>query len=110
MSSLFTLMRKTQEAQAVRLGIAVARNFTDDELAESNRLLAEAERDLYGPRLIPFCVTVTTESGIEQLHILATDSCSANVQAVEMKLSGINDKPFKVSVRPLKTEAMRRAA
>lgn len=48
MSTLFTLARQTAEAQAVRLGIPVARHFTDTELAPSTRLLEQSERELYG--------------------------------------------------------------
>jgi hypothetical protein len=136
MSSLFDLMRKTNEAQAVRLGIPVSRQFSDDELIDSMQALADAERELYGDmsteerlgklseeeqrmlnelnrRLIPFRVTVTLPDRIEQINILATDACHANIRVVEMVFGDFDaEKPqaFKVKVEPVQTRNLRRAA
>lgn len=137
--SLFDMMRKSQEAQAVRLGIPVSRQFSDDELVESIQALAEAEHDLelemYGsdPRnegvplsapelknlheingkLIPFRVTLTLPDRTEQINILATDACNANVRVVEMIFGDFNaDKPqaFKLKVEPVNARCALRAA
>lgn len=43
---LFTFMRKTNEAYAVRHGLPVERQFSDAELVESHKGLSQAERDL----------------------------------------------------------------
>lgn len=133
--SLFDLMRKTNEAQAVRLGIPVSRQFSDDELTDSMQAMADAERKLYGMtederlgklgeeeqrmlnelnrRLIPFRVTVTLPDRTEQINILATDACHANIRVVEMVFGDFDaEKPqaFKVKVEPVQTRSLRRAA
>lgn len=135
--TLFDLMRKTQEAYCVRHGIPVDRQFSDDDLADSQRTLTEAERELYGTmtadermgrlgpeeqalldelnakNLIPFRVTVTTARQIETINILAPNSCAATVQAVEMMFGEFDaDKPeaFKLKVEPMKQRDLRRAA
>ena len=51
MTDLLTLMRNIQEAQAVRLGIPVSRQFSDADLAGSMQMLEEAEIELYGAPL-----------------------------------------------------------
>lgn len=140
MSSLFEMMRKSQEAQAVRLGLPIDRKFSDDDLVEAIQALAEAEHDLelelyggmstdermgkLGPdeqrllnemnrKLIPFRVTVTTASNIETINILAAHSCAATIQVVEMLFGEFDaDKPeaFKLKVEPMKQRDLRRAA
>lgn len=118
MSELLTLMRKTNEAQAVRLGVPVQRQFSDDELAGSMELLAEAEAELYGldPRnrkLIPFRVTVTTAAGAKQINVLATDACMANVRAAEIMFPDFGcEKPmaFKIKVEPVNVVQLKEAA
>lgn len=138
--TLFQMMRKTQEAQAVRLGLPINRQYSDDELVESIQALQEAEHDLAlelgvmstderlgklgadeqalldelnGKNLIPFRVTVTTASQIETINILAPNSCAATVQVVEMMFGEFDaDKPeaFKLKVEPVKQRDLRRAA
>lgn len=134
--SLFDLMRKTQEAQAVRLGVNVSRQFSDEELAPSMELLSEAERelltmtpaerlgelspveqaalnDLNAKTLIPFRVTVTTDNRLEVVNVLAPDACSANVQIIEMlfgDFDAIKPKAIKVKVEPINQSFLRRAA
>jgi hypothetical protein len=137
--SFFDLMRKTQEAQAVRLGLPINRQYSDDELVESIQALNEAEHELslelgtmstderlgkLGPdeqrllnelnrKLIPFRVTVTTASNIETINILAAHSCAATIQVVEMLFGEFDaDKPeaFKLKVEPMKQRDLRRAA
>lgn len=134
---LFDMMRKTQEAYCVRHGISVDRQFSGDELADSQRTLTEVERELYplmsadermgrlgpeeqalldelnGKNLIPFRVTVTTASQIETINILAPNSCAATVQAVELMFGEFDaDKPeaFKLKVEPVNRSELRRAA
>lgn len=109
MSSLFDLMRKTQEAYCVRHGLPVSRQFSDADLADSQRTLTEVERELYplmsddermgrlGPdeqalldelndkNLIPFRVTVTAPGlAPEQVNILAPHACNAVTMALEL--------------------------
>lgn len=134
--SLFDLARKTQEAQAVRLGLDVPRQFSDEELAPSMELLSQAERelltmqpaerlgelsaveqaalnDLNAKTLIPFRVTVTTDDRLEVVNVLAPDACAAMMQAVEMlfgDFSVVKPKRFKVKVEPIKASELRRAA
>lgn len=135
MSSLFDMMRKTNEAQAVRLGIPVSRQFSDSELIDSMQALVDAERELYGMnederlgklgpdekrlldelnrKLIPFRVTVTLPDRTEQINILATDACHANIRVVEMIFGDFDaEKPqsFRVKVEPVQTRNLRRAA
>jgi hypothetical protein len=139
MSSLFDLMRKTNEAQAVRLGLPINRQYSDDELVESIQALADAEHELalelgtmssdeymgkLGPdeqrllnelnrKLIPFRVTVTLPDRTEQINILATDACHANIRVVEMVFGDFDsEKPqsFRVKVEPVQTCNLRRAA
>lgn len=136
MSTLLDLMRKTTEAQAVRLGIPVVRQFSDDELASSMAELESAERELYGMKreerlgelsdveqaalndlnaktLIPFRVTVTTDDRLEVVNVLAPDACSANVQIIEMlfgDFDAIKPKAIKVKVEPINQSFLRRAA
>lgn len=136
MNNLLTLMRKTNEAQAVRLGVPVQRQFSDDELAGSMELLAEAEAEFYGldPRdesggplsapevtrlrelnrkLIPFRVTVTTAAGAKQINVLATDACMANVRAAEILFPDFDcEKPmaFKIKVEPINVVQLKEAA
>ena len=135
MADLLTLMRKTQEAQAVRLGIQVERQFTDDELAGSMDLLAEAEAELYGTdprnegvplsgierqklselnrRLIPFRVTITTTTGSDEVNVLATDACMANMRAAEILFPDLDcEKPmaFKIKVEPVNVVQLKEAA
>lgn len=136
MSDLFTLMRKTQEAQAVRLGVDVPRQFSDEDLAPSMALLSEAEReiltmqraerlgelsaveqaalnDLNAKTLIPFRVTVTADDRLEVVNVLAPDACSANVQIMEMlfgDFDAIKPKAIKIKVEPMKVSELRRAA
>lgn len=134
--SLFDLMRKTNEAQAVRLGVGVPRQFSDEELAPSMALLSQAERDLLtmtpaerlgelspveqaalndlnAKTLIPFRVTVTTDDRLEVVNVLAPDACAAMMQAVEMlfgDFSAIKPKSIKVKVEPIPQTFLRRAA
>lgn len=137
MSDLLTMMRKTQEAYCVRNGLQVERQFTDAELEYSNATLDEIEAELYpgmsreealgrlspeenamlarlnAQTLIPFRVTVTTADSTEQINILATDACMANVRAAEIMFSGFDcEKPmaFKIKVEPIQTNELRRAA
>jgi len=136
MSILFETMRKTQEAHAVRLGIPVARQFSDDELAGSMAELESAERELFGMKpeerlgelseveraalndlnaktLIPFRVTVTTDDRIEVVNVLAPDACSANVQIMEMlfgDFGAIKPRAIKIKVEPIPASVLRRAA
>lgn len=136
MSTLFELARKSQEAQAVRLGIPVAREFSDAELAGSAELLAEAERELYGidPRvesgcelsplelqklaemnckLIAFRVTVTLPDRTESINVLAAHACAAIILVVEQLFGEFDaDKPeaFKLKVEPVKQRELKRAA
>lgn len=139
-SPLFEMMRKHQEAQAVRLGLPINRHFSDDELVDSMSALAEAEHDLalemYGtdPRdesgcplsgpevatlhelnrkLLSFRVTVTLPAQVEQINVLATDACMAIVKAFEIMFPDFeDDKPqaFKIKVEPVKLASLRRAA
>jgi hypothetical protein len=139
MSPLFDLLRKSNEAQAVRLGLPVDRQFSDDELVESIRALEEAEHDLaleFGTmsrderlgklspdeqrllnemdsKMLPFSVTVSTAAWIERINILAPDACAANIRAVEMMFGEFDtDKPqaFRIKVEPVKSRGVRRAA
>lgn len=136
MSQLYTLMLKAQEAQAVRLGIEIPRQFTDAELAESTALLEQAERELYGadPRdesgcplsaaeltklrdldrkVIPFLVTVTTAEGATQINVLATDACMASTRAAEIMFPDFDcEKPmaFKIKVEPINVVKLKEAA
>lgn len=136
MSELLTLMRKTNEAQAVRLGVQVERQFSDDELAGSMELLAEAEAEFYGldPRdesggplsapeiaklrelnrkLIQFRVTVTTSAGAKRINVLATDACMANVRAAEIMFPDFDcAKPMaiKIKVEPVNVDQLKEAA
>lgn len=59
--------------------------------------------------MIPFRVTVTTADGTEQISVLATDACMANVRAAEIMFSGFDceKKPmaFKVKVEPIRAMA-----
>ncbi len=133
---LFDLMRKTNEAYAVRHGIPVERKFSDAELVESHKGLSEAEREIYGmteterlgelsaveqaalndlnaKTLIPFRVTVTTDDRLEVVNVLAPDACSANVQILEMlfgDFSAAKPKAIKIKVEPIKGCELRRAA
>lgn len=133
---LFTFMRKTNEAYAVRHGLPVERQFSDAELVESHKGLSEAERDLLGMQpaerlgelsaieqaalndlnattLIPFRVTVTTNDRLEVVNVLAPDACSANIQIMEMlfgDFDAIKPKAIKIKVEPVKVSELRRAA
>jgi hypothetical protein len=106
--SLFQMMRKTQEAYCVRHGIPVDRQFSDDELADSQRTLTEVERELYGmtddermgrlgpeeqalldelngKNLITFRVTVTVPGRMpDQINVLAPHACNAVTMALEL--------------------------
>lgn len=134
--SLFTMMRKTQEAHAVRHGLPVTRQFSDDELATSMDMLSQAERelltmqrterlgelsaveqaalnDLNAKTLIHFRVTVTTNDRLEIVNVLAPDACAANVQIMEMLFGDfgvIKPKAIKIKVEPIKASELRRAA
>lgn len=134
--SLLDMMRKANEAQAVRLGIPVSRQFSDNELADSMTALADAEREFYGldprdesgcplspveqhkldelsRRLIPFCVTVVTADRTEQINVLAAHACAANVMVVEMLFGEFDaEKPqsFKIKVEPVQSRNLQRAA
>lgn len=133
---LFTFMRKTNEAYAVRHGLPVDRQFSDAELVESHKGLSQAERDLLcmqpserlgelsaieqaalndlnAKTLIPFRVTVTTDDRLEVVNVLAPDACSANVQIIEMlfgDFDAIKPKAIKVKVEPINQSFLRRAA
>lgn len=133
---LFTFMRKTNEAYAVRHGLPVERQFSDDELVESHKGLSQAERDLLcmqpaerlgelsaieqaalndlnAKTLIPFRVTVTTDDRLEVVNVLAPDACAANVQMMEMlfgDFDAIKPKAIKIKVEPVKVSELRRAA
>lgn len=136
MSTLFDLMQKTQEAQAVRLGVPVARQFSDEELAGSMAELDAAERELYGMKreerlgqlseveqsalnelnagtLIAFRAIVTTDDRLEVLNVLAPDSCAATMQIMEMlfgDFEAVKPRAIKIKVEPIRLEAQRRAA
>lgn len=110
MSDLFTLMRKTQEAQAIRLGVEIERQFTDDELAGSMELLAEAEAEIYGTGPITFRVTITTASGVRRLDVLATDACMANIRAAEIMFQADKPMAFKIKVEPINVAQLKEAA
>lgn len=126
--SLMDFMKKTQEAQAVRLGIPVARKYSDDALAESMQALTEAERDisrelyggmsaderlgklgpeerslleeLTGKNLTAFRVAITVDERTELINVLATDACAATVQAYEIAFGGFyEEKPRSIKVR-----------
>lgn len=133
MSTFFDLMRKTQEAQAVRLGLPIDRKFSDDELAESMIALSDAERELYGldPRdesgcplsppemqklrelegkMIAFRVTITlSPDRVETINVLAANAVSANVLVVDQLFGDCFDtdkmQSFKIKVEPLKRAA-----
>ena len=133
---LFTFMRKTNEAYAVRHGLPVERQFYDADLVESHKGLSEAERELYGmteterlgelsaieqaalndlnaKTLIPFRVTVTTDDLLEVVNVLAPDACSANVQIMEMMFGdfdAVKPRAIKIKVEPIKVSELRRAA
>lgn len=136
-SSLFTFMRKTQEAQAVRLGVNIQRQFSDEDLAPSMALLSEAEReiltmtpaerlgelsaveqaalnDLNAKTLIRFRVTVTVDGrATEVISLTAPDACAAMMQSVEMlfgDFSVVKPNRFKVKVEPVTQTFLRRAA
>lgn len=137
--SLFDMMRKSQEAQAVRLGLPIDRKYTDDDLVESIQALNEAEHDLelelygmtdderlgkLGPdeqrlldelnrKLIPFRVTITLPDRVETINILAPDAVAANLRAAELLFGEFDtDKPkaFKLKVEPVQVRDLRRAA
>lgn len=116
MADLITLMRKTNEAQAVRLGLSVNRQFSDDELAANMAILAEAEAELYGAahrKLMPFRVTITTSADVKQISVLATDACMANVRAAEIIFPDSDcEKPmaFKIKVEPVNVAQIKEAA
>lgn len=131
MNNLLNLMRKTNEAQAVRLGVPVQRQFSDDELAGSMELLAEAEAELYGldPRdesggplsapevaklhelngkMIAYHVTVTLPDRVETINVLAAHACAAIILVVEMLFGEFDaEKPqsFKIKVEPVRKTA-----
>lgn len=133
---LFTFMRKTNEAYAVRHGLPVERQFSDAELVESHKGLSQAERDLLcmqpaerlgelsaveqaalndlnAKTLIPFRVTVTTDSRLELVNVLAPDACAAMMQTVEMLFGDfevVKPNRFKIKVEPIKASELRRAA
>lgn len=136
---LFDMARKHQEAQAVRLGLPIDRKFSDDELVESIRALAEAEHDLaleFGGmstaerlcalsaeeqrqlaeltrKLIPFRVTITLQDRTEKLNVLATDSCMATIRVFELVFGELDtEKPesFKLKVEPVKVRGDQRRA
>lgn len=136
-SPLFEMMRKHQEAQAVRLGIPVAREFSDAELEGSVELLAEAERELYGidPRdesgcplsppelqklrelngkMIAFRVTITLPDRVETITVLAAHACAAIILVVEQLFGDCFDleKPqaMKIKVEPVRARVLKRAA
>lgn len=114
MSELLTVMRRANEAHAVRFGIAVERQFTDADLECSNAALDEIEAKLYrGGSLIPFRVTVTTAGGTEQVNIIATDACMANMNAVELLFPGFDCEKImaiKIKVEPLHVAQIKEAA
>ena len=133
---LFTLMRKANEAQAVRLGIPVPRQFSDDEIAESMDLLSQAERDLLvmspaerlgqlspveqatlndlnAKTLIPFRVSVTLPDRFEILNVRAPDACYALMQVIETLFGDFSTprpRGFKIKVEPVKGCELRRVA
>lgn len=136
MSDLFEMMRRSQEAQAVRLGIPVARQFSDEELAGSMAELESAERELFGMKreerlgqlseveqsalnelnagtLIAFRAIVTTDDRLEVLNVLAPDSCAATMQIMEIlfgDFEAVKPRAIKIKVEPIRLEAQRRAA
>lgn len=127
----FDLMRKSQEAQAVRLGVSIPRKLSDEEIAPSMQALSDAECDLYGDmsieerlgklspceqrllnemnlKLITFRVTVTTASNTETINILAHHSCAAAIQAVDILFGEFDaDKPeaFRLMVEPTRSRS-----
>lgn len=127
--SLLQTAQQIQEAFCIRRGIPVARQFSDEQLAESHTNLAEAELELYGRmtrdeqfgrlapeeqalldelnrRLIPFRVTVTMADRTEQLSVLASDACMATVRVFEVIFGDFDsEKPQSFK---LKVEAIRR--
>lgn len=133
---LFTFMRKTNEAYAVRHGLPVERQFSDAELVASHKGLADAEREIYGMQpaerlgelsaieqaalndlnaktLIPFRVTVTTDDRLEVVNVLAPDACAANLQIMEMlfgDFGAIKPRAIKIKVEPIPASVLRRAA
>ncbi len=137
---LFDIARKTQEAHCVRHGIAIERHFTDEQLAESNSVLAEVEAELYGRApieelvgklspselalldeiktkpLIPFRVTVTVPSmPPEQIGLIAAHACDAVTKAMGIMFPDFDtEKPvgaLSIKVEPLAlTTLARRAA
>lgn len=133
---LFTFLRKTNEAYAVRHGLPVERQFSDDDLAPCQQGLDEAERELYGmtpaerlgelstveqaalndlnaKKLIPFAVRVVAPNVFETINVLAPDAISANLQVVAMLFGDFDTvKPprFKITVEPIKASELRRAA
>lgn len=133
---LFTFLRKTNEAYAVRHGIPVERKFSDAELVESHKGLSEAEREIYGmteterlgelsaveqaalndlnaKTLIPFRVRVVAPNVFETINVLAPDAISANLQVVAMlfgDFDAVKPPRFKIKVEPIKVSELRRAA
>lgn len=107
MSDFFTIARQIQEAHAVGLGIPVARQFSDSELAASHEAIADVERGKV------FSVTVATAQDVEHINLLAEHSCDAVTKAVEMLLPDFDSaKPAGLSIKvaPVKSGFLRAAA
>ena len=127
-----TMARKVQEAHCVRHGIEIERHFTDEQLAESDSVLAEVEAELYGhsplgelvgqlspeeqailgeitaKTLIPFRVTVTVPGHApEQIGLIAQHACDAVTKAIEIMFPDFDsEKP--TGGFSIKVEAVRR--
>ena len=107
LSDFFTIARQIQEAHAVGLGIPVARQFSDDDLAASHEAIGDVERGKV------FSVTVATAQGVEHINLLAEHSCDAVIKAVEMLFPEFDDaKPAGLSIKvtPVKSGFLRVAA
>ena len=96
MSSLVTMTRGATEAEFYGL----------DPRDESGCPLSAPELALlreFDSKLIPFRVTVTTAAGVENINILATDACMANMRALEILFPDFDGEipvALKIKVEP----------